>query len=676
MTCKLVCGLLLSAAVVSARAETVLETLLVIGPDTNEARNLAPNIVRIDAPHQLPGVRIDSAELLRGLPGVQADSRSNYAQDTRVTLRGFGARSAFGVRGIDLQVDGVPLTTPDGQGQLSSVALDSVQSVEVLRGPIAALYGNGAGGVIALQSAAPTHNEAGVRLLGGENGMSRSALHGQWHEENLGAKVHISHFTTDGDRPHSSAERQHAGAQFYYTHPNGIEAVIRVDSSRDPLLEDPLGLTPAQWRDDPQQANAAAELFNTRKSVSHRQVSLTLRQAEGEGRWQTSLWRGAREITQYLAFAGDAPTSAGGVVDLERDFYGVNGNYSRDFSLGSTLLTATLGAELANMDDRRRGFVNNLGEAGDLRRNELGEVESRDVYTILQWQPAERWQIFGGARRSDLTFEVADYFVMPGNPDDSGERTYDDWSSAFGVNYALTNGWTFFASLGRGFETPTLTEMAYRPESSGLNINLDAANNRQRELGFRFGSDTSASASITIFEVDSTNEIVVDQSAGGRTTYRNAAETERQGVEVAGQLMLSEAWMLRTTINYLEADYSAGAWSGNRLPGVARQNHYTQLRWQPWLDERLTLTLAAQHRSRVATGDNNEDFAPEATTADLAVSSRHEFGDWSLQGWVKAANLTDERYVGSVIVNQGNGRSFEPAPGRNVNAGIDLTYRW
>src|SRR5690606_28684473 len=315
-----------------------------------------------------------------------------------VTLRGFGARSAFGVRGIDLQVDGVPLTTPDGQGQLSSVALDSVQSVEVLRGPIAALYGNGAGGVIALQSAAPTRNEAGVRVLGGENSMNRSAFHGQWHEENIGARVHVSNFTTDGDRPHSSAERQHAGAQFYYTHTNGIEAVVRVDSSRDPLLEDPLGLTPAQWRDDPRQNNTLAELFNTRKSVSHRQVSLSLRQAQGEGRWQTSLWRGAREITQYLGFAGDAPASAGGVVNLQRDFYGVNGNYSRDFSLGSTLLTATLGAELANMDDRRRGNVNNFGAPGDLRRDELGEVESRDLYTILQWQPVERWQIFGGAR--------------------------------------------------------------------------------------------------------------------------------------------------------------------------------------------------------------------------------------------------------------------------------------
>src|SRR5690606_33585344 len=192
---------------------------------------------------------------------------------------------------------------------------------------------------------------------------------------NLGARVHVSRFTTDGDRPHSSAERQHAGAQFYYTYTNGVEAVVRVDTSRDPLLEDPLGLTPAQWREDPQQNNTAAELFNTRKSVSHRQVSLTLRQAVGEGRWQTSLWRGAREITQYLGFAGDAPASAGGVVNLQRDFYGVNGDYSRDLSVTSTMLTASPGAELAIMDDRRRGNVHSFCAPGDLRRPELGACQ-------------------------------------------------------------------------------------------------------------------------------------------------------------------------------------------------------------------------------------------------------------------------------------------------------------
>lgn len=686
---RFLCGLGVLLCGAGAHADSVLETLVVGDPSLARESSLAPALAGVESNAQLPGLRIDSAELLKGLPGVQADSRSNYAQDTRVTLRGFGARSAFGVRGIDLQIDGVPLTTPDGQGQLSSVALDGVTRVEVLRGPVAALYGNGAGGVISLHSRAPEENHIGLGVTAGEDDLTRHTLRGEWRQGALGARINAAKFSTDGNRPHASAERQHAGAQVYYTAASGIEAVLRLDTSRDPLLEDPLGLTPAQWREDPFQANTAAELFNTRKSVEHRQVSLTLRQAVGAGRWQTALWRGEREIIQYLGFPGDnnpetGAIGSGGVVDLQRDFYGASGNYSHDFSLRDTLLTATVGAELATMEDRRRGFVNNRGVAGDLRRDELGEVDGLDFYSILQWQLNPRLQLYGGARHSDLEFSVDDYYVIvpgttetPENPDDSGARDFAEWSSAFGANYTVTDNWILFASVGRGFETPTLTEMAYRSDgNSGLNLGLDAAENNQRELGVRYIESETTEISLTVFDVDSADEIVVDQSVSGRTTYRNAAGTERMGVELSGQIQLAPAWLARGNVNYLDAEYSRGEWQGNRLPGVAQHNHYAQLRWQPLLDERLALAVAVLHRSKVSTADNNQDFAPAATTADIALSSRQTFGDWQFNAWIKVSNLTDQNYVGSVIVNQGNGRSFEPAPGRNLNAGLELGYRW
>lgn len=686
---RLLCSLGILLCSAGAHADRVLETLVVGDSSSARESSLAPALAGVESSEQLPGLRIDSAELLQGLPGVQADSRSNYAQDTRVTLRGFGARSAFGVRGIDLQIDGVPLTTPDGQGQLSSVALDGVTRVEVLRGPIAALYGNGAGGVISLQSRAPEENRLGVGFMAGEHELTRQTVQGEWREGDFRARVSAAKFTTDGNRPHASAERQHAGAQVYYTATSGIEAVLRLDTSRDPLLQDPLGLTPAQWREDPLQANTAAELFNTRKSVAHRQLSLTLRQSTGAGRWQTALWRGDREIKQYLGFPGDnnletGAIGSGGVVDLQRDFYGVSGNYSHDFSVRDTLVTATVGAELATMEDRRRGYVNSRGVAGDLRRDELGGVDSRDLYSILQWQLNPRLQLYGGARHSELEFSVDDYYVIvpataaaPENPDDSGARDFAEWSSAFGANYALTESWILFASAGRGFETPTLTEMAYQSDdSSGLNLGLNAAENRQREVGLRYSEPDTTEISLTLFGVDSTDEIVVDQSVNGRTTYRNAAGTERAGVELSGQIQLAPAWLVRANANYLDAEYSQGEWEGNHLPGVAKHNHYAQLRWQPLLDERFVLSVAMLHRSKVATADNNQDFAPAATTADLALSSRQGFGDWQLNAWVRVSNLSDKNYVGSVIVNQGNGRSFEPAPERNLNAGIELGYRW
>lgn len=669
------------AALIGAGAHAQgLETLVVTG-EASEGDAL-PGAASLAMDRQQPGMRIDSGELLQGLPGVQADSRSNYAQDTRVTLRGFGARSAFGVRGIDLQLDGIPLSTPDGQGQLSSVPVDEVDRVQVLRGPLAVLYGNGAGGVIQFDSAAPEQNRLSGRVLAGEGDRQRQALTGEWREGAWGARLHGSRFTSDGERPHAEAERRQAGAQLYYQADSGIETVVRLDTSHDPLLQDPLGLSPERWREDPRAGNERAELFNTRKRIRHQQGSVTVRQAEGEHRWQAALWQGQREVDQWLPFAGDDLTSSGAVIDLTRDFSGLRASYTHDLSLLDRPLEATLGASLERMEDRRRGYVNDQGETGALRRDELGEVDSRDLYGVLTWQPADRWEITGGARHSDLSFTVDDYFVVPadgdnpGNPDDSGGREDDFVALALGTRVRLNTQWEAFAGAGRGYETATLTEMAYRNEGSGLNTALSPAENSQIEAGLRWGLASPHRVTVSLFRIDSDDELVVDQSEGGRTTYRNAAETERWGLEAFGELALAPGWWARFSASYLEAEYSSGPDAGNQLPGIADTNLYAQLRWEPLLDDRVGTALVARYRGEVATGDDNAVFAPSAVTWDWSVDSAYQWDNWLASGWLKLENLTDEQYVGSVIVNQGNGRSFEPAPGRQVSAGLNLEYRW
>src|SRR6187431_310340 len=305
-------------------APELLETLIVSGERT-PVSDLSRQLVIKTAEDFAVGARIDPAELLQIIPGVQVDSRTNYAQDTRISLRGFGARSAFGVRGIDLQVDAIPMSTPDGQGQLGSVMLDNIGSAQVLRGPIAVLYGNGAGGVIALQTAVPQQSQLGVGLNAGDPGLARQTINGEWRKENLAVRGQFANSTIDGERPHSGAERQQAGVQFFYTTANNLDVIIKHDYSDDPLLQDPLGLTPEQWREDPWQLNTAAELYDTRKIVGHQQTSISLRDNAGATRWQTGLWQGEREIEQYLGFTGDAIASSGGVVDLARDFSGISG---------------------------------------------------------------------------------------------------------------------------------------------------------------------------------------------------------------------------------------------------------------------------------------------------------------------------------------------------------------
>lgn len=630
---------------------------------------------------QLPGLRFDSAELLAGLPGVQADSRANFAQDTRITLRGFGARSAFGVRGINLRIDGVPLTMPDGQSQTSSIALDSIDRVEVLRGPMASLYGNAAGGTIAFYSARPEHSELKATLATGDAKQRRYQVRGQWVGDQAATRLQVSQFSTDGFREHSSAERNQLSGQWFYQAHNNVELLARVDISRDPETEDPQGLTYQQWLDDDTQVHPVARLFKPRKSISHQQASLTAKQQTDWGSWQAAGWLGKRDIEQFLSFAGDDENSSGAVIDLSRDFSGVNVRLARQ--LGT--LEWSAGVELAQMQDHRKGFVNEQGTAGELKRDEVGRVQNRDVYSALLWQPTNHWTLQAGGRYNTVKFDVADDFVHGTNPDDSGSLQFSKPSLALGASYGRRYGassgsgreqgaWRLFASVGEGFETPTLTEMAYRNNGTGLNDRLQPSTNRQAEFGWRIESATH-NASLTGFVVHSRNELVVDQSSGGRTTYRNGAETEREGVEGQLQWQWVSNWRWRLGATVLNAEYSAGPYAGLRLPGVARQNIYSQLDWQPFAAP-LELTLAASYRGDVASSDANDEIVPSALTWDLSASSEHRWGRYFVSFWAKARNLADKKYVGSVVVNQGRGRTIEPAPGKQLDVGVDVTLRW
>jgi iron complex outermembrane recepter protein len=662
-------------------APELLETLIVSG-ERNTASDMSQQLLIKTAADFSAGARLDPAELLHIIPGVQVDSRTNYAQDTRISLRGFGARSAFGVRGIDLQVDGVPMSTPDGQGQLASVMLDNIASVQVLRGPIAALYGNGAGGVIGVQTAVPDASRISAGLIAGDPGLARQTLQGEWRSDNLVMRAQFANTDIDGERPHSRAERQQAGVQLFYTTKNNLDVlnnldvIVKHDYSDDPLLQDPLGLTPEQWRNDPWQLNPAAEIYDTRKTIEHQQTSISVRDNTGATRWQTALWQGERAITQYLGFAGDAISGSGGVVDLQRDFSGINGNITHSLNLLSWPAEISLGAELAQMQDDRRGYVNEFGSAGDVRRDETGEVDSRDIYSLIHINPSEKLMLYTGVRHTNLDFDVEDRFIVVGNPDDSGARNYREDSVAVGGNYAITSSWKLFASSGRGYETPTLTEMAYKTGATGLNTELEAAKNHQQEWGVGYHPDESLELTLTQFFINTENEIVVDQSVGGRTSFRNAAETEREGTELFSRYAINSHVRVQLGIQSLDALYSAGLWDGNQLPGVAREQYQLGVQWLPFANDALQLDLGAQQRSRIYTADNNQVYAPDYTTFDMSARGIFPISSVQFDWWLKLANLTDENYVGSVIVNQTNGRAFEPALGRNFSAGIKLTHQF
>ena len=302
------------------------------------------------------------------------------------------------------------------------------------------------------------------------------------------------------------------------------------------------------------------------------------------------------------------------------------------------------------------------------------KARNHDLSSRINWQIDERFKLQAGWRFSKLKLNIQDHYISDDNPDDSGKKNFYNDSAALGLSYRLSDGVNLYVSTAKGFETPTLAEVAYSRDSSGVNLALQASDNRQWETGLKWQTDT-LTGSAALFQVNSDNELMVDISEGGRTSYRNAARTQRTGFEL--QLNWQQTAWLKHAVgaHVINATFKRDELSGKHLPGVAGKQLSWRLEAQPWQhDTELNMTMS--YRSKVFTDDSNTDSAPAALLIDLTAIHRQQWQQLSFSYWLAINNLTDKAYVGSVIVNQSNGRSFEPAPGREASAGISVTYQW
>jgi len=656
----------------NSNTDVINEHIVVTASQSQQPWLTTPaSVTRIDIERQLPSLNIDAGDALQGVPGIQADSRYNYAQDTRLVVRGFGSRAAFGVRGLQLNIDGIPLSMPDGQAQTSSILLDTMSSVEVLRGPLAVIYGNAAGGVVEWQSDVPQSSELGIATQQSADNLQRYTIDATYAGQANQLNIFASDFSTDGPRAHNSAERQQQAIRWYADLSDRQRLVIRYDNNYAPLLQDPSALTPASWRDDPTQTVQRAIDFNTRKSIHHRQGSISWFYDNDDTSHRVSVWQGDRDIEQFLPFSGEDISSSGAVIDLSRQFEGLHA-YSRWQPNTDLALTAGWMSEF--QQDHRKGFVNDMGKLGDLRRHEFSNIDSHSIYSRVDWQFRPNWSVETGVRYNWLDYQVNDLFITAQNPDDSGEREFDELSFAGAITWQLSETTSSYLSYGEGFETPTLTELAYRNEGSGLNNQLTPSTNQQLELGVKSQINGDWRIGASVFDIRSDNEILVDQSNDGRTTYRNASKTLRQGIELSAQGSITNTLTSYFSYSYIDAQFDSGELSGNTLPGVSNKQLFARFNWS--LANQWQLKLAARHRGETYTSDSNEQSAPSYTLVDIAVQKQWLLGQNSIDGWLMLDNVTDKQYVGSVVVNQGSGRSFEPGVGRQVSVGLKWSRRF
>lgn len=676
---------LLAASGVHAAAVEPTPTVVVTATRTQQSSFDVP--AAIDAvegddlrEHKL---RVNLSESLGRVPGLHAQNRFNYAQDLQISSRGFGARASFGVRGVRLIQDGIPLSMPDGQGQTGSFDLDGAQRVEVLRGPFAALYGNSSGGVIHLIGSVPTDDQPSVELSTtvAENDLWRAASRFAGRAGPVEVTGNLSRFMTDGVRDHSAARRDVANLRVRYARSDRASLTLIANALDQPDTQDPLGLTQEQLDTDPEQAGTNAVAFNTRKSTRHVQGGLAYEQTLSDrNHLRAMAYFGDRDVTQYLANPSAALTGSGGVVDLARRFGGSGLQWDHAGTLAGAPYELTVGAEYDRMEERRRGFVNVNGTRGELRRDEDDTVYSLNQYVIASWQPVPRWKVSAGVRHSDVRFDVDDHFIVGPNPDDSGDLRYESTQPVVGVLFEVTPDINLFASGGRAFETPTFAELAYRPDGApGLNFDLDAATSTNFEGGAKLRLKDHTHFTATLFRSDTKQDIVTGPSPfQGRNSFVNAAKTRREGAELATESTV-ENFDLYFAYTYTRArfedftNFSGVDLSGNRLPGVPDQSVYAELIWaHP--SSGFATGLEARWVDKIYVDDANSAAADDYVTLNWHAGWRQRVSDWSLNAFLRVDNVTDEDYVGSAIVNAANARFFEPAPGRVFFLGVTARY--
>lgn len=669
---------------------TVLPTLHVEATRTDTTYLQTPaSVFRIDAPPVDTSSQVNLTEVVKGIPSLQLRNRENYAQDLQLSMRGFGARSTFGVRGIRLYVDGIPATMPDGQGQTSNIDLSSLDHVEVLTGPFSSLYGNSSGGTI-LTSTKEGQGKDSIELSysGGSHDKSRAGLVLQGGAKDANEPSYVissSYFDTDGYREHSSAEKVLNNAKLSWNLDDGSK-INWVTNYVKIHADDPQGLTHNQWNANPKQQVPFLKQFNVRKDIEQTQTGVTWsKPINDKNELYAMAYLGNRQVTQYQSIpksTQDASINhAGGVIDFERDYYGADFRWTGKELLPNT--TVNVGVALDAMDEDRKGFENfnlvngqpSYGVKGNLRRDEDNTLWNIDPYLQASWQFLPTWRLDTGVRYSNVHYKSKDNYLS--NGDNSGKTDYDKVLPSAALSWKILPELMAYVSYAKGFETPTFTEMAYRPDGeSAFNFDLTASTSDTYETGLK-SQNPLGDFTLAVFQTKTKDDIVSAGNSNGRSTFRNADKTLREGVEFAWNKKLWRDLTATASYTYLDATFDADIPAlgsiaqipaGNSIPGIAKNQAYASLAWQP--SHGLYGGVDVQYMDKVYVNDTNSDVAPSYSVTSANVGYAWVMGDWKVNSFARVDNLFDKNYAGSVIVNDGNGRYFEPADGRNWSAGL------
>lgn len=624
--------------------------------------------------------RLQLDESLDTVPGLFFQNRYNFAQNLRLSTRGFGARAPFGIRGIRIQVDGIPYTLPDGQSQIDAVDLDSAQRIEVIRGPSSVQYGNASGGVIDITTARGDDLPPGARLRQdvGSNDYYKTTVQANGSQgENTHGIATLSWLNYSGYRDQSEVEKGLFNGRLSHEWGEGQRLTATFNALHTPKAEDPAGLTAAEVAQDRSQATANAERLDAGQDVDQQTLGLryeTPVAAAGELTVSTFFTR--RDFTQQLPFPGPSR------IAYDRQFYGISTDYQQGSELAGLPLTWMVGADLhRQVDERRRYSVSFDGDVTGQTQEETQNGTTAAVFAQGDLALTDRFSLSLGTRFDRLRLSVDDQRLVDG--DDSGSRTYREFSGFAGVSYRLAPRQQIYATVGTAFEAPTFTEFANPDGSGGFNPDIEPQQALNREVGVRGGLGDGLSYDLALFSIRVDDEIL-PYEINNRTFYENAGRTERNGIELGLKWDISYTWRVTSAVTLADyelkdfTDEQGNNVDGSRLPGLPHEQWVTELEWRG--EGQRFAALKWQYVGDLYAENSNQTKVSDYWLLGIRAGDTVRFGSQSVSLYGGIRNLLDEDYFSNIRINANADRPveergyYEPAPGRTFYAGLEWSF--
>ncbi len=608
-------------------------------------------------------------ESLGAVPGLWAMNPDNYAQDLRISIRGFGARAAFGIRGIRVLVDGIPESTPDGQADVDNLDPSMMQRMEVLRGPASGLYGNAAGGVISLQTEQAANLPlAEAQVLVGSFGFRGYKFRSGFQKNKLSAVLSLSRNETDGYRDHSRMENLILNAKIGLAIDSLTQLSVLFNYGNSPQADDPGGLTQAQVEANRQQAGANNLKFNTGEAVEQGRLGVVFEKKIGKHQLFARTFITKRQLDNLLAF------EAAGAGQLNRTFAGASLQYTFAQKWNGGEYRVKVGFDLENQEDRRQRFDNKITERGKQTLDQIESFKNAAVFITQELSVKNKLTLLVGTRFDAIKLGAADQFLTDG--DQSGERKYQRFNPSVGLSYAISPKTNLYTNLASSFESPTLSELSNNPTGiGGFNPDLNPQKAVNYEVGIKHFLGSHIRLDVAIFQVSVQDELVPYQlkEFPGRVFYRNAGNSQRRGVEVGISASLTKGLVFFGNYTYSDFVYknyqtTAGTFDGKSLPGIPKHTAYGELRY--FAQNGLFGIVQVRHASQLFADDANAVVSNAFTILNLRAGYQLKISKLQTELFGGINNLLNVVYNGNVQLNAAGGRYFEPASGRYAYAGI------